>query len=421
MDTTLHTAIAKTKFRIVPLMLVLYVLAFLDRSNIGFAKETYMIDVGLSEEAFALGAGIFFLVYAFLGAPANLCMKKFGAKRWMCITTLAWGAISTCMGFADTEAKFLCVRMALGVAEAGFFPGMIYLATLWFPKEVRSGVMGLFYIGVPIAMIFGSPLSGALLEMHGFLGHAGWFWMFVIEGLLAVVAGVFVYFYLDDSPQKARFLDSNEKQALMQALANEEQSKTVSRLLDVVKIPALWGCALVYMIIQIGVYGYTFYLPTQIASILGSEVNFTSSLVTAIPWVASFIGTLAITAYADKVQKQHSIAIITLFLAAVGLLACVWFGAVMAIACLCLVAIGVIAVQPLYWIIPQGHLGGAALAGGIGLINAFGAFGSFLAPMIRTYANTAFASDKAGVLTLGALVLLGVFLLIVLQKRSSYE
>lgn len=407
----LDRAIKKTRWRIVPLMLVLYVLAFLDRSNIGYAKESYMLDVGLSEEAFALGAGIFFLVYAFLGAPANLCMKKFGAKKWMCLTTLCWGAISAFMGFADTEAKFLLCRILLGIAEAGFFPGMIYLATIWFPKEVRSGVMGLFYIGVPIAMIFGSPLSGALLEMHGFLGHAGWFWMFVIEGSLAFVAGVFVYFYLDDSPQKARFLNAEEKEALILALQHEEEAKSVSRLIDVAKIPALWICAVVYMIIQIGVYGYTFYLPTQIAAILGQEVNFTSSLVTAIPWICSFFGTLFITSYADRVQKQHSIAIFTLCLAALGLLLCVWFGSVGAIVCLCFVAIGVIAVQPLYWIIPQGQLGGSALAGGIGLINAFGAFGGFLAPIIRTYADKLFHSDKAGLLTLGILVALGVVLL----------
>lgn len=174
-------------------MLALYVLAFLDRSNIGFAKETYQIDTGLSNEAYALGAGIFFVVYAFLGVPANLLMRKFGARTWIGTTTLLWGFLSAAMAWADSEAKFLIIRTLLGAAEAGFFPGMIYLTSQWFPQRNRASIMGLFYMGAPLALTLGSPLSGALLEMHGFMGHPGWFWMFVIEGLLAIGAGIFTF------------------------------------------------------------------------------------------------------------------------------------------------------------------------------------------------------------------------------------
>ena len=165
MSVTLPSVVNKTKWRLIPFMLMLYILAFLDRSNIGFAKETYQLDIGLSNEAYALGAGLFFVVYAFLGAPANLCLRKFGAKRWIGVTTLAWGALSMAMGYADSEAKFLTVRVLLGIAEAGFFPGMIYLTSQWFPQANRASVMGLFYMGAPLAMAFGSPLSGALLEL----------------------------------------------------------------------------------------------------------------------------------------------------------------------------------------------------------------------------------------------------------------
>ena len=146
--------------------LALYVLAFLDRSNIGFAKQTYQIDTGLSNEAYALGAGIFFVVYAFLGVPANLLMRKLGARTWIGTTTLLWGFLSAAMAWADTEAKFLIVRTLLGAAEAGFFPGMIYLTSQWFPQRNRASIMGLFYMGAPLALTLGSPLSGALLEMH---------------------------------------------------------------------------------------------------------------------------------------------------------------------------------------------------------------------------------------------------------------
>ncbi len=180
--TLLDGVVKKNRARLIPFMLALYVLAFLDRSNIGFAKETYQIDTGLSNEAYALGAGIFFVVYAFLGVPANLLMRKFGARTWIGTTTLLWGFLSAAMAWADSEAKFLIIRTLLGAAEAGFFPGMIYLTSQWFPQRNRASIMGLFYMGAPLALTLGSPLSGALLEMHGFMGHPGWFWMFVIEG-----------------------------------------------------------------------------------------------------------------------------------------------------------------------------------------------------------------------------------------------
>ncbi|EKG9759727.1 MFS transporter, partial [Salmonella enterica] len=213
--TLLDGVVKKNRARLIPFMLALYVLAFLDRSNIGFAKETYQIDTGLSNEAYALGAGIFFVVYAFLGVPANLLMRKFGARTWIGTTTLLWGFLSAAMAWADSEAKFLIIRTLLGAAEAGFFPGMIYLTSQWFPQRNRASIMGLFYMGAPLALTLGSPLSGALLEMHGFMGHPGWFWMFVIEGLLAIGAGIFTFFWLDDTPQQARFLSLEEKNALI--------------------------------------------------------------------------------------------------------------------------------------------------------------------------------------------------------------
>ena len=165
MSTALLDAVVKkNRARLIPFMLALYVLAFLDRSNIGFAKQTYQIDTGLSNEAYALGAGIFFVVYAFLGVPANLLMRKLGARTWIGTTTLLWGFLSAAMAWADTEAKFLIVRTLLGAAEAGFFPGMIYLTSQWFPQRNRASIMGLFYMGAPLALTLGSPLSGAKLE-----------------------------------------------------------------------------------------------------------------------------------------------------------------------------------------------------------------------------------------------------------------
>lgn len=397
MSTALLDAVVKkNRVRLIPFMLALYVLAFLDRSNIGFAKQTYQIDTGLSNEAYALGAGIFFVVYAFLGVPANLLMRKLGARTWIGTTTLLWGFLSAAMAWADTEAKFLIVRTLLGAAEAGFFPGMIYLTSQWFPQRNRASIMGLFYMGAPLALTLGSPLSGALLEMHGFMGHPGWFWMFVIEGLLAVGAGVFTFFWLDDTPEQARFLNKQEKTLLINQLASEEQQKVTSRLSDALRNGRVWQLAIIYLTIQVAVYGLIFFLPTQVAALLGTKVGFTASVVTAIPWVAALFGTWLIPRYSDKTGERRNVAALTLLAAGIGIGLSGLLSPVMAIVALCVAAIGFIAVQPVFWTMPTQLLSGTALAAGIGFVNLFGAVGGFIAPILRVKAETLFASDAAG-------------------------
>lgn len=418
---TLESIVNKTSLRLVPFMLALYVLAFLDRSNIGFAKNAYQLDTGLSDEAFAFGAGVFFVVYAFLGAPANLMMRKIGARAWISITTLVWGALSACMGFADTEMKFIIIRVLLGVAEAGFFPGMIYLTSQWFPEKKRASIMGLFYMGAPFALTIGSPISGALLEMHGFLNQPGWFWMFIIEGIIALLAGIFTYFFLDNSPATARFLDNDEKQLLIEQLKSEESVKTSSKLSDAFTNGKVWYLAIIYMIIQISVYGLTFFLPTTVAELMGTTVGFKASLVTAIPWLAALIGTYFIPRYADKTQKHISIASITLFIAGVGMLgaALISNSPTLSIIGLCFAAMGFIAVQPIFWTFPTRLLTGAALAAGIGFVNMFGAFGGFFAPMIKVYADKAFQNTMAGLLTLGIITVVGAIAIWMLHTIKS--
>lgn len=419
-NSYLQSAVKKNRSHLIPLMLLLYVLAFLDRSNIGFAKVQYQLDTGLSDEAFALGAGIFFLVYAFLGTPCNLLMRKIGPKIWISATTVVWGVLSAAMAIADTEAKFLTIRILLGVAEAGFFPGMIYLCASWFPQSVRAGVTGLFYLGAPLALTLGAPLSGALLDMHGFLGHPGWFWMFVIEGAIAVLVGFFAYAYLDDTPEKARFLTAEEKRALREELDSEEKTVQTSNFKDIFTNAKVWHFAAIYFIIQMAVYGMVFFLPSQVAAILGTSVGFKASLLIAIPWIASLIGTYYIPHFSDRKNERRVTAAVTLLLAALGIGSSALLASpALAIFALCFAAIGVIAVQPVFWTMPTMVLSGAALAGGIGFINMFGAFGGFIAPIIRVYAEKAADSASAGLLTLSAITIVGVVLILMIKKPNQ--
>ncbi|XXJ18460.1 MFS transporter [Desulfovibrio caledoniensis] len=419
MSSNLEQVVNKTRLRLIPFMLMLYILAFLDRANIGFAKASYQLDTGLGDGAFALGAGIFFVAYAFLGVPANLLMRKFGARAWIGGTTLVWGVLSASMGYADSEWKFLLVRSLLGAAEAGFFPGMIYLTSQWFPQRSRAGIMGLFYMGAPLALTLGSPLSGALLEMHGFLGHPGWYWMFVIEGALALIAGFATFLYLDNSPAEARFLVLEERELLAETLKAEESTKATSKISDAVKRWPVWHLAIIYMIIQISVYGLVFYLPTQVGALMGTTVGFKVSLVAAIPWVAALFGTYYIPRYSDRTGERRITAAMTLLVAGLGLGVSAFASPGVAIVALCFAAAGFIAVQPVFWTMPTSLLSGAALAAGIGFTNMFGAFGGFLAPNIKAQADIFFGNHMAGLVTLAIITVCGSAAILALRSKKA--
>lgn len=241
----------------------------------------------------------------------------------------------------------------------------------------------------------------------------------VIEGLLAVAAGAFTFFWLDDSPQHARFLSAAEKQALIGELAREEEKKVTSRLSDALRNGRVWQLALIYMTIQVAVYGLIFFLPTQVAALLGTKVGFIASVVTAIPWVAALFGTWLIPRYSDRTGERRNIAALTLLAAAVGIAVSGLVAPVLAIIALCVAAVGVIAVQPVFWTMPTQLLSGTALAAGIGFVNLFGAIGGFLAPIVRVQAETLFASSAAGLLTLAGVAIVGVIIIFSLSLTRA--
>ncbi len=420
-NPALNSAIQKSWKRLVPLMFILYFVAFIDRVNVGFAKDAMQLDIGLSDSAFALGAGIFFAAYALFGIPANLILNKIGAQKWLSITTVIWGVLSAMTGFVTNETQFIVLRFLLGLGEAGFYPGILLLASIYFPNKVRGSVIGIFVLGVPLALTLGSPLSGALLELHGWMGRPGWFWMFVIEGLPAVVIGIFAFFWLDDSPEKAHFLTAEEKKALTDQLASENAKTETTSVLSALKNIKVWHLALIYGTIQISVYGLMFFLPSQVASLMGQSLGFKASLVAAIPWACSAFGVYYIPRLADKnPSRRVAISVMCMLAAAVGLALSAFASPVFAIAALCLSAVGFLSVQPVFWTFPPQLLSGPALAAGIGFCTTMGAFCSFLAPIIRVEMDKLMNSNTAGIITL-AVITVGCALLIALLKKNTQK
>lgn len=414
--------LAKISWRLLPFLLLMYIMAFLDRANVGFAKVAFQADTGISDAAFALGAGIFFVGYALLEVPSNLIMHKVGARMWMCRIMVSWGLISAAMMFAHNETTFYILRFALGVAEAGFFPGVILYLTYWFPAAHRAQAMGFFYFGAPLAFIFGSPLSGLLLELNGLGGLHGWQWMFLVEGLLASVVGVWAYFYLTNHPKDATWLSAQERTLLTETIAEENRAKGQHghSLLAAMTQPRVLYLALIYLLIQASVYGVVFYLPSQVAGLLGTKVGLKVGIVSAIPWVCALVAAWLIPGWADRSQRHSVVASLTLLMSAIGMAASVTLSSpALAIVALCFAAAGFIAVQPVFWTFPSGILAGTAAAGGIALINSLGAVGGFIAPIVKNWAETFFHSPAAGLYLLAATTVLAAVLVLGVRTRRS--
>ena len=416
----LNKALGKVWIRLMPLLFILYFIAFIDRVNVGFAKNAMQADIHLTESAYALGAGIFFAAYAIFGVPANLILNKIGARIWISLTTVIWGLLSALTGFITSEWEFIIIRFLLGLAEAGFYPGILLLASIYFPDKIRGSVVGAFVLAVPFALALGSPLSGALLELHGFLGHAGWTWMFVIEGVPAVFIGIFCFYYLDDTPRKARFLTEEERNALCSQLEGESKKQQVSHVSAALKSAPVWHLALIYGFLQIGVYGMLFFMPSQVAALIGTNVGFKASMVAAIPYAAAVFGVYYIPRFTDKYpEKRIPVAALIVFLAAIGLTISAFATPAIAIIALCFSCIGLLAVQPIFWTFPPQALSGAALAAGIGFCTMLGAIGSFLAPIIRVEVEKFFQNDASGLIALTLLSLISALLLVLLPRTMT--
>jgi sugar phosphate permease len=418
----LESAISRAKWRIVPFLILMYMLAYLDRANIGFAKQAYQVSTGVSNAAFAFGAGIFFIAYALFEVPSNLIMHRVGARTWLARIMVTWGLISAAMIYAKSDFLFSFIRFFLGAAEAGLFPGAVLYMTYWFPARARGQILGIFYFGSPLALMLGGPLSGLLLEHEGLFGLHGWQLMFLVEGLLASAVGVWAYFYLCNRPEDAKWMRPDEAQALARALAAEERVKQASGKTSfraALADPRLVHFALLYFSIQIAGYGVAFYLPTQVSALLQMKIGLHVGLISAIPWACAIVAGAFYPGFAVRTGRRRSFAVLSALAIAGGLVVSAHTSPVIAIVALSFVTIGIMTIQPIFWTFPTAYLGGTAAAGGFAVINAVGNLGGFFAPTVKTAMETSFHSPAAGLYVLAASGLTAALLIIALRPQQG--
>lgn len=417
----LDGAIARAVKRLAPFLMTMYVVSFLDRANIGFAKQALQTSVGISESTYALGAGLFFISYSLCGFPSNLILHRIGAKIWISFLMVGWGLASMGTMFVTGSTSFYLLRLLLGVLEAGFFPGAILYLTYWFPNRVRGRILGLFYLGVPLALILGGPLSGFLLEMKPLGGLQNWQWMFLVEGFLAVALGFAAFWFLDDKPANAKWIPAGEKLALTEALAQEETERRTTgpaRLLPMLRDPRVLEFVLIYLLIQMSVYGAIFYLPAEVSALMHKPAGLEVGMVTAIPWVCALCAVYWLPKAADRWNRHRQLAALTLLIAGCASFVFPTAGPRMGMAMLSIAVSGFIAVQPLFWTFPTGYMADRAKAGGIALIGS-GNLGGFLAPNVKVWTDEYFHSPRAGLYLLAGITVLNAGLIALTKSRPK--
>ncbi len=416
-------AVAKARRRLIPFLVLMYVISFLDRANIGFAKQAMQASVGISEHAFAMAAGLFFITYAVFELPSNLILHRVGARIWMARIMVTWGVASMATMFVTGSTSFYVLRLLLGAAEAGFFPGVILFLTYWFPRNVRGEIVGLIYFGAPLAFILGGPISGLLLQMHPHFGLWNWQWMFLVEGFAAVAVGFWSYWFLDSKPSDARWLSAEEKQALAGLLAREQEEQCAdspAQILSLFTDLRIAEFVLIYALIQVSVYGAVFYLPSEVSAILHRPAGIAVGVVSAIPWLCALVAAFCVPWLADNLRKHRQLASATLFISGCASLALPMVPPYLGLAALSIAISGLIATQPLFWTLPTSYLAGRTAAGGLAIINALGSVGGFVAPNVKVWADQFFGSQRAGAFLLAAVAILNAGL-IAITGNSNYR
>jgi D-galactonate transporter len=415
---------SKISWRIVPVILVAYMMAFLDRINVGYAKLTMQQDLRFSEEVYGLGAGIFFITYLLFEVPSNLWLEKIGARLSFLRIMVLWGLTSAATAFVTTPTQFYIVRLLLGIFEAGFFPGIILYLTYWYPSARRGRITGLFLFGMPITGVIGGPLSGMI--MNGFDGVAGWYgwqWLFVIEGIPTVLIGMVVYKLLADEPEQAAWLTGREKQVVAQVMEADRGPKDVStshgKLKAALTDPKTWILAFVYFTCACAVYTITFWLPTMIKGLGVTDVA-QIGWYSAIPFGFGAIGILLMSRSSDRMKERRWHVASTLIVGPLALYGAQFMGGafIPTMAMLSLASFFIFSCA-LFWSIPPTYLSREASATGIAVISSIGILGGFLSPTFIGWVKTATGSMNNGLLAITALIVIGGLTLLFAVPKSA--
>jgi len=382
-DSTLASAISKVKRHVLPLFVIMFIVNYIDRVNIGFVRTHMEHDLGIGAAAYGFGAGLFFIGYALFEVPSNMLLQKVGARIWLTRIMLTWGLVAAGMAFIQNETHFYILRFLLGVAEAGFFPGVIYYFTRWLPGAERGKAIAIFLSGSAVASLISGPLSGLLLQING-LGMHGWQWMYFIEGMFSVGLCVFVWFWLDAKPHDAKWLTRAEQDALVSAIDDEQKAREAATpirpsMVKLLKDRQIILFCLIYFFIQLTIYAATFWLPSIIKK-MGEMSDFQVGLFNSIPWLLSIIGMYAFAAFSAKWKHQQAWVATALLIAAAGMFMSTTGGPIFAFVAICFAALGFKSASSLFWPIPQAYLDARIAAAVIALINSVGNLGGFVAP-----------------------------------------
>jgi ACS family tartrate transporter-like MFS transporter len=423
MDDVRSATLAKVTRRIIPFAFICYVVAYIDRVNIGFAAKELQRDLSLSDTAYGIGGGLFFLGYCLFEIPSNLILDRVGARLWMARIMVVWGLVSMATMFVRDTTTFYAARVLLGIAEAGFFPGIVLYLTYWVPASERARNNALFMTAAPIAMIVGAPVSGALMALDGRLGLEGWQWLFLVEGFPAVVLGVMALWVFTDRPEQATWLTAAERQWLTQTMTAERAARSAhapSSILRSLMNGKVWLLSSAYFLNALVTYGVFLWLPKILQEASGLE-GMRLALITAIPFVIALVGMIVIGAHSDRTGERKGHVAACALTAATGLILAVLFRDVVPLLVLsfALSQLGQRSVMSVFWAIPPMILGGTAAAAGIALINSIGNLGGAFGPSVMGWLREGTNSYSAGLLVLAAALVIEAVLVMSLKLPGA--
>ncbi len=424
MDTLEARTMAKVSRRLIPFVIICYFVAYLDRVNLSFAALEMNKDLNFSATVYGLGAGIFFVSYFLLETPSNLILVRMGARRWIARIMFTWGILSGAMAFVNSETSFYIVRFLFGAAEAGFFPGILFYLTLFFPSAYRGRMVSMYMVAIPVSAVIGAPLSTTLLQfLDGLLGFKGWQWVFIAEAAPALILSVVVWFYMTDEPSQAKWLADDERAWLVNRQAAERREREAVHDMTVMQVlfnPRVLTLGVAGFGIAYSIYGIFYFLP-QIVKNFGLT-NMQTGLVSAIPFAVGSVGMIWYGRRSDRLLERRSHTCIAFMITAMGLtLTAVTPDPYIRLLCLCVASFGAFAVLPVFWSMPTAFLSGAAAAAGVAYINSIANIAGFIGPFVMGFIKDATGSFDGGLLVIAAICLISGIATLCIHHDTELE